>query len=327
MGFKKANKRKVYLKLAITGPSGSGKTYSALRLASGIKENAKIAVIDTENGSASLYADHFNFDVWDIDNKFNHTEYLQAITESEKAGYDVLIIDSASHFWEAILEQKQKMDDRGGNSYTNWGKAGAIFKKILDAVLFSKMHVIACMRSKMEYVLEKDAKGRQVPKKVGLAPIMRDGIEFEFTTVFELDMQHRAQASKDRTQLFQDQIFLIEESTGQKLIEWRDSGEGEAYAKSLEKVPTARPATPPESIEKNRTYFVIGQEEKDFINSICRQYKFGKEHFKLAIKELGIPVLEEMSEGQYKSLCSIIADKSKKEEYDKALGAEMVNNA
>lgn len=222
MTFQKATRRKAKLKLAVTGPAGSGKTMSALRLATGM--GSKVAFIDTENGSASLYSDRFNFDVLDMAPPFTHEKFVQAIHDAAGAGYDVLIIDSASHFWEGILDYKSKLDARGGNSYTNWNDAGKKFKDILDAVLQSPMHVICCMRSKMDHVQEKDDRGKTVIRKVGLAPIMRDGIEFEFTTVFDVDMNHQAKTSKDRTGLFREDIFQVTEETGKKLIAWMETG-------------------------------------------------------------------------------------------------------
>ena len=74
----------------------------------------------------------------------------------------------------------------------------------------------------MDYILETNDKGKQVPKKVGLAPIMRDGVEYEFTTVLDLDMHHQALVSKDRTGLFGDELFLITEETGERFMKWLD---------------------------------------------------------------------------------------------------------
>lgn len=218
--FKKATRKKANLKLAITGASGSGKTFSSLRLAKGLAGGKPIAVIDTENGSASLYSDRFDFDTVDLSPPFTHDKFIRAIEAAESAGYEVLVIDSASHIWEGILEYKSKLDARGGNSYTNWADAGNKFKGILDAVLQSKIHVICCLRSKMDHVIDKDSNGRATIRKVGMAPIMREGIEYEFTTVFDCDMSHQVSASKDRTGLFTDKIFQISEETGQAIANW-----------------------------------------------------------------------------------------------------------
>jgi len=222
--FKKATKQQAKLKLSITGPSGSGKTYSALRLAKGLTTGGRVAFIDTENQSASLYSGRFDFDVAPIAPPFTDDKFIEAIRSAEGAKYDVLIIDSSSHFWEGILEYKLKLDTRGGNSYTNWADAGRKFKGILDAVLQSDLHVICCLRSKMDYVLETNAQGKSAPKKVGLAPVMRDGIEYEFTAVFDVDMAHNCQTSKDRTGLFGTNIFQITEDTGSRLLTWMADG-------------------------------------------------------------------------------------------------------
>lgn len=225
-GFKKAERSRVYLKLGVTGPSGSGKTFSALRLATGMADGGPIALIDTENRSASLYADRFNFDVLDLEPPFDHGKFVNAINAAVSGGYKVVVLDSASHFWEGILEFKSKLDARGGNSYTNWAKAGEHFKEIVSAVLQSQIHVIACLRSKMDYVIEQSDRGKATPRKVGLAPIMRDGIEFEFTTVFDIDMAHNAATSKDRTGLFGDTVFQITEDTGKNILSWLGSAKG-----------------------------------------------------------------------------------------------------
>ena len=222
MAFIKATRKQIKLKLAVTGAAGSGKTFSALRLAHGL--GSKVAVIDTENGSASLYSDKFAFDTLDMKPPFTHEKFVAAIADAESAGYDVLVIDSASHFWEGILDYKNKLDARGGNSYTNWNDAGQKFKVILDSVLQSKLHVICCMRSKMDYVQEKNDNGKTVIKKVGLAPIMRDGISYEFTTVWDVDEKHMAQSSKDRTGLFGDGIEQITEGHGKRLLTWLEGG-------------------------------------------------------------------------------------------------------
>lgn len=223
-GFKRATRKRVKLKLAITGPTGAGKTYSALRLATGLADGKPIAFIDTENGSASLYSDRFAFDVMDMSAPFSHEKFIASIADAVKAGYGVVVIDSFSHAWEEILNYKSKLDQRGGNSYTNWGEAGNKFKGILDAVLQSDIHVICCLRSKMEYVQEKDDRGKTTVRKVGLAPIMRDGISFEFTTVWDCDQAHHAQPSKDRTGLFGDRIEQITEDHGARLLTWLASG-------------------------------------------------------------------------------------------------------
>jgi hypothetical protein len=222
--FKKSQKKSIKLKVAITGASGSGKTFSSLRLASGLGK--RIALIDTENGSASLYADQFEFDVLELKPPFETEKYIHAIKDAEEAGYEVLIIDSLSHAWAGeggLLEQKEKMDSRGGNSYTNWGNITKKHEAFKSAFLQTDIHIVCTMRSKQDYIMEVNDKGKMTPKKVGLAPIQRDGMEYEFTTVFDVAMNHDAIASKDRTSLFSDKIFKITEDTGLQLKKWLNS--------------------------------------------------------------------------------------------------------
>lgn len=220
--FKKASKEAVYLKLAITGPSGSGKTTAALRLARGlIGDKGKIAVIDTENSSSLLYADAYDFEVCVIEPPYTEEKFTEAISDAVSSKFDCVIVDSFSHVWQAILDYKSKLDMRGGNSYTNWANAGSKFENVLQAILNSKIHVICCMRSKMDYAIDTDERGKKSIRKVGLAPVMRDGIEFEFSLVLDLDMNHKAIASKDRTRMFDGKISEITEETGIALNDWR----------------------------------------------------------------------------------------------------------
>jgi AAA domain len=221
--FMPATRHRVFLKLGITGPTGSVKTFSANLLAAGLADGGKIALLDTENKSASLYADKFKFDVLDVSPPFTETKFIEGVWGAVQEGYTVLIIDSFSHSWQGILDYKATLDARGGNSYVNWNKAGAKFNDVLATILQSKIHIIACMRSKMDYILELDVRGKMVPRKVGLAPVMRDGIEYEFTTVFDGDLDHFVTVSKDRTRLFVDQRFQITEETGHKLLAWLNS--------------------------------------------------------------------------------------------------------
>lgn len=219
--FQKAQRKSIKLSLALTGPSGAGKTFSALTLAKGLGK--KIAVIDTENGSASLYSDKFEFDVVELTPPFTTLKYIDAINFAEKSGYDVLIIDSLSHAWAGeggLLQEKESLDQRGGNSYTNWATITKKHEAFKSAFLHSNIHIITTMRSKQDYVIEINEKGKQAPKKVGLAPIQRDGIEYEFTIVFDIAINHECVASKDRTNIFHDSIFKITEDTGASIKKW-----------------------------------------------------------------------------------------------------------
>lgn len=226
--FQKATRFKVPLKVALTGPSGSGKTYSALLMMRGIVgKKGRIALIDTEAGSASLYASLTAFDTLVIDPPFTIERYRDAVQAAIDEGYAGVVIDSISHAWAGeggLLDQKSALDARGGNSFASWGKITPLHEKFKSMILQASVHVICTMRSKQDYVLEQNDKGKLAPRKVGLAPIQRDGMEYEFTTVFDIAMDHQAAVSKDRTELFDEQIFKITVKTGEKLKKWLDSG-------------------------------------------------------------------------------------------------------
>lgn len=229
MAFTRAERQQVYIKMAITGPSGSGKTMGALRLAFGLGK--KVALIDTENGSGSLYAHVGHYDQQQIAAPFTVQKYIAAIQEAAAAGYDVLIIDSLSHAWAGdggLLDQKSAKDSRGGNSFSNWADVSKVYEQFKSTLLQSPIHIIGTMRSKQEYVIEQDSRGKSTPRKVGLAPIQREGMEYEFTTVFDVDMTHIAATSKDRTGLFTDEINQITESHGKRLVEWLAGGSAAA---------------------------------------------------------------------------------------------------
>lgn len=222
--FKKATKTKAKLRLAIAGPSGSGKTLSALLIANGL--GGRVAVIDTENNSASLYASKPgvpDFDVLNLSPPFTTERYLEAIQAAIQAKYDILIIDSLSHQWAGeggLLNRKEQLDARGGNSFTNWSKFTPEHERFKSALLQSDIHLIGCLRSKQEYILADNGKGKQAPQKHGMAPIQRDGLEYEFTVMLDLDMNHQAAASKDRTGLFDKQLFVPSADTGRSLMNW-----------------------------------------------------------------------------------------------------------
>ena len=231
MSFKKAERFLTNPTIAITGPTGSGKTFSGLRLASGISKamGKRFAVIDTENGSASLYSEHFDFDTLNITPPFTTEKYIQAIIDAEKGGYCALLIDSITHAWAGeggLLEQKAQLDARpGSNHWTNWNPIKAKDLKFKSAYLHSSIpFLIATMRSKMEYAQSEDG-GKKKVQKVGMAPVQSDGIEYEFSVVLDVAMNHECEVSKDRTHLFdKSPIFTITEATGELLVNWRAGG-------------------------------------------------------------------------------------------------------
>lgn len=225
MEIRKAERKKAKLRLGIAAPSGAGKTYSAILMAFGL--GGKVGLIDTENGSGDLYAHLGDYDIISIEAPYTVAKYTQAIKAFEDAEYTTIIIDSLSHAWSGdggLLDKQGKMADRGTNSFAAWRTITPEHNALVDAMLRSPCHIIATMRAKQEYVLETNDKGKQQPKKVGMAPVQREGMEYEFTVMLDVDMHHIASASKDRTSLFDGQMFKIDTDTGKRLLDWLEDG-------------------------------------------------------------------------------------------------------
>ena len=227
MEFRKAERKKAKLRLGITGTAGSGKTYGALLVAKGL--GGRTVLIDTENGSGDLYASQFDYDVGSILAPYEIKKYLQAIYDAENAGYDTIIIDSLSHAWAGtggLLDLQGQITDASysKNSYAAWRKVTPWHNKLIEMMLNSPCHIIATMRSKTEYIQTENEKGKKEIVKVGLAPVQREGMDYEFTTVFDLSQNHTVTVSKDRTSLFDGQVFKLSEETGEILKTWLDSG-------------------------------------------------------------------------------------------------------
>ena len=235
MEFRKAERRKAKLRLGITGVAGSGKTYGALLVAFGL--GGKIAMIDTENGSGDLYSALGDYDICSLSAPFTVQKYLEAIKMAENAGYDIIIIDSLSHAWAGevgLLDMQGKIADSGRkNSFAAWREVTPLHNKLIDTILASKCHIIATMRSKTDYVQVENEKGRMEIRKVGLAPVQRDGMEYEFGVVFDLGINHIVNVSKDRTSLFDGEVFKLSQETGQALKKWLDTGIDKNRIKSL----------------------------------------------------------------------------------------------
>jgi hypothetical protein len=229
MQFTKAQRKKAKLRLALTGPSGSGKTWSALLLARGL--GGKIAVVDTERESASLYDQLVDFDALSLSAPFTPERYIEAIRAAESAGYDVLIIDSITHEWSGVGGCLELVDEVAkarykGNSWSAWNDITPRHRALLDAILHSSMHVIVTLRSKTE-TAQTEENGRKKVVKLGMKAEQRDGFEYEMTVVLDIVHDgHYATATKDRTGLFVDaDPKPITEETGQMLLAWLESGE------------------------------------------------------------------------------------------------------
>ncbi len=250
LSFTKATKKQSKLRLAIDGPSGSGKTYTALVAATAIAQGGKIAVIDTERGSASLYSDKFDFDVLEL-NTFSPRLYVEAIEAAEDAGYSVIVIDSLSHAWEGeggALDLVDQAAKKSQNSFTAWKDVTPLHRKLVDAMLQAKAHVIVTMRSKTEYIIEQvERNGRtiSVPKKIGMAPVQRAGMEYEFTIFADMDLDHNLMVTKSRYDGFTDLVVnRPDRKLFGKLVDWLNSGAVETI--KAEPAPETKPESQPE---------------------------------------------------------------------------------
>lgn len=228
MTFQRATRHQAKLRLALLGPSGSGKTYTALLLARGlVGPEGRIALIDTERGSASKYADLTDFDALQLAT-FEPEQYVSAIEAAMAAGYGCLIIDSLSHAWAGkggILEFVDDAKRRQKNDFGAWRDATPKHNKLVDAILAAPVHIIATMRTKTAYeIVERN--GKKVPQKIGLQPIQRDGMEYEFDVVADLDLDHVLVPSKTRLSFLSGKVYHDPGTDlGDTIRAWCDGGE------------------------------------------------------------------------------------------------------
>lgn len=231
--IRQAERRQAKLRLALTGVSGSGKSLGAINIAAGMGK--KFVVIDTEHKSADLYADVAKFDVLTLDKPFTPEKYIQAIHYCEQQGYEIIIVDSLSHAWSGeggVLDMHEAATQASSskNSYMAWKDVTPWQNKLINAIIQSPTHIITTMRVKTHHDIV-DVGGKKRPVKIGLAPIQKEGLEYEFTCVLSLDKDsYLYTSSKDRTQIFEGKHEKLSQETGKKIIEWLESG------KSLEEV-------------------------------------------------------------------------------------------
>lgn len=221
MNISKASRKKAKMRLTISGPSGSGKTYSAILVAYGLTGNlSKVCVIDTENSSAELYAHLGDYNTIQLAAPFVPEKFIDAIKLCEQGGIETIIIDSASHEWDGLGGILDIHTSIPGNSFTAWSKVTPRHNAFIQTMLQSPCHIITTVRSKTEYVLA-DKNGKQVPEKVGMKGIQKDGYEYDATLAFELNINHTAQVSKDRTGLFIGKHdFVLTPEVGRKIRQW-----------------------------------------------------------------------------------------------------------
>lgn len=304
--FRKAQRRRGKIRIGLVASAGAGKTYTSLLLAKGI--GGKIALIDTENSSSELEAGKPgmpDFDVLVIHPPFEIDKYLEGIRAAEEAGYNVIILDSISHAWSGtggLLDQKDNFGASEKNSFAAWRKITPMHNDFVDAMLQSPCHIIATMRAKTEYVIEEDEKGKKVPRKIGLAPVQREGMDFEFGVVFDIDQaSHVARASKDRTTLFDGKPHVLTAADGQKLREWLDSG--------VDSPPIAKPELKEETKKEpdkkeTKSNGVISASQVTRFWTIARNAKKSDDDVKALLQSVGVQSSKEIKTQHYDLLCA-----------------------
>ena len=239
MQLRTSERRSAKMRLSLQGASGSGKTYSSLLIAFGLTGDwQKIAVIDTENGSADLYSELGSYYVLTLKEPYHPERYIEAIKLCESSGIECIIIDSISHEWNGkggCLELHEQVTSamRVPNSFTAWAAITPRHQAFIDAILQSPCHIITTIRSKTDYVIT-ERNGKQVPVKLGMAPVTRDGFEYEVTISIDIDNEHKGFASKDRTGMFSGKPkFPITIDTGRLIKSWCNASVTAEYVKQL----------------------------------------------------------------------------------------------
>jgi hypothetical protein len=226
MQLRKATRKKAKIRLGLSAVSGGGKTYSAILIAKGLcGDLSKVAIIDTENNSADLYAHLGEYNVLPLLAPYTPERYTEAIKACEKAGMEVIIIDSITHEWDGKGGCLQIQESLGGK-YQDWAKVTPRHQAFIDSILQSSAHIITTVRRKQDYEMSKDSNGKIKVEKAGLKEVTREGFEYELTANLELDTRHNAVASKDRTGLFMGKpSFVPSEETGELILAWCEQGE------------------------------------------------------------------------------------------------------
>ena len=225
--FEPATKDQAKARVALAGPSGSGKSWTSLVIATALGD--KVAVIDTERGSASKYAGDFRFDRLNM-HRYDPRDLAKALAAAAQAGYDVVVVDSLSKFWSGqggMLEQVDSAAKRGygGNSFGGWKEARPMESAMIEALLGYPGHVIVTMRTKTAYEIIEDERGRKVPTKLGLKPEQREGIEYEFDIVGDMDLQNALTVSKSRCRTLSGRVIQQPDaSLGEEILAWLSDG-------------------------------------------------------------------------------------------------------
>lgn len=294
MQLRKAERRKAKARVALSGPAGSGKTMSALLIAYGLTGDwSKICLVDTENGSGDLYANYSNdkngitigeYNVITLSAPYLPSKYIQSVKVAEEAGQEVIVVDSLTHAWAAeggLLDQKGQIEKRTGNGWTAWRDITPQHNQLVEALLQSKAHIICTLRAKMDHVQEKTPEGKTVIRKIGLNPIQREGMEYEFTVFFDVDQDHVASSTKDRTSLFDSTYFKPTVQTGKQLFNWLEQG----VEAPPPPQPTLAPASAPAASSPPPTAPLANEAQRKKLFAMCKQMNWNDDEIKRFVNE------------------------------------------
>lgn len=253
--FKKATKAAAKLRMVLHGPSGSGKTFSALSIAKHLGE--RVAVIDTEQGSASKYADLFDFDVCEIFGTYNPRHLIEGLKVAA-ADHDVVVLDSATHFWHgeggflSLVDKEAKRSQANGKKYDQfgaWKSVDPLYRELVTVMLNLPCHLIVCVRAKTEY--GRDDKGKI--EKLGMKPEFREGFEYEMDVEGALSIDHTLTISKTRINSLDGEVFVKPgKDLADKMTAWLNSGTAVPRTAPVA-IPDAPPADLP-TADKPATY-------------------------------------------------------------------------
>lgn len=309
--IKRAQRSQAKLRLAMAAVSGAGKTMGALRVAKGLVQmlidtgqleggiEGKICLVDSERKSAQLYAHVVPFDTIELEPPYSVDRYQQALQEVEQAGYVICIIDQISHAWAGPGGQLEFIDTlkaQSKNAISPWAKVTPMQQEFYDRMLRSGMHLILTMRAKSEWVIDDvvvdGGRTKKVPRKIGLSPVQREGIEYEFTTMLDIELEsHLATSSKDRTGLFADRVVKLDEDCGRRLGEWLMTGEKPAQpiGAAAPKAADAEKAT--EALKELTTKLEKGFTECATLPDLAAQFDQGQKDVKAYAPVLGAEVV------------------------------------
>lgn len=299
--FKKATRSGIFARVALIGPSGSGKSYKGLLLGEALKGDKRLAAIDTERGSLNRYASDFDFDCLALES-FSPETYIEAMEAAASSGqYGALLVDSLSHAWigkDGALEQVDKIAKRSGsgNSFMAWREVTPMHNRLVDTLLRMPIHLIVTVRSKTEYIMEENDRGKKVPKKVGMAPIQRDGLEYEFDIVGDLNLENEFIVSKTRATFLRGQIIPMTqtEKLGKSILAWcSEGGEPQLSQEPVKKEEPLIPVPPND---------VVTQPQLDGLVKWCQENKIEREQVRKQANDLFGKPVSALTQDQYSDL-------------------------